>query len=91
MRKADDYIELKCGIQIPIIVLIDKEKNALSVVPVEAKKLLSNDDGETFTEEGAPLDELIFFYADTFEKSPKMIKEIVDATGIKGLKFNDLD
>ena len=89
-NKVDFYLELKCGIKIPVIEVCDKnnEDTLYLVAPSEALKLLQNDK-EEFEGEGEQIDNRIFYYADHFAKDKLMIAEIEASTDIDNLKFSE--
>jgi hypothetical protein len=86
--KPDGYIEMKCGIKIPFIIIIDEDLE-LKVAPSKALPLIQNGLGELEGEEAEEIDDEVFFWADTFERSEEMLKEIEASTEIKGLKFEE--
>jgi len=84
----DDYIEMKCGIKIPVIELCDKDDEDLTylVAPSESLKLLQDSFGN-FEGEGEEIDNKIFYFADHFAKDKLMIAEIEASTDIDNLKL----
>lgn len=84
----DGYIEMKCGIKIPFIVIIDEDLE-LKVAPSKALPLIQNGMGNLEGDEAEEIDNQIFFWADTFERSEEMLKEIEESTEITGLKFEE--
>jgi hypothetical protein len=83
MIEPDLYLELSCGIKIPVIQVIDSEGCELNIAPVATLKLLQNSRGNIYVEEAKEIDENIFFYADKFERSELMLMEITTATDIE--------
>jgi len=83
MSKQYEYLELKSGIKIPLIQVADKAGMLLNIAPSEALKLLQNEFGEMEGEEAERIDNHIFYYADCFKRTKKMLAEIKNTTGIK--------
>jgi hypothetical protein len=83
MINPDFYLELKSGIKIPVIRVKDFEGLPLNVAPSETLKLLQNGLGEIETEEGREIDNQIFYYAETFERTALLLFEIKNSTDIE--------
>lgn len=83
MSKQYNYLELKSGIKIPLIQVTDKAGMPLNIAPSEALKLLQNNLGEIEGKEAERIDNNIFYYADCFKRSKKMLAEIKRTTSIK--------
>ena len=83
MKNPDLYLEMECGIKIPLIQVLDFEGLPLNVAPSNALKLLQNRYGKMEDEEAEAIDSQVFFYAESFERSEELLSEIKSATEIE--------